>query len=187
MRLLRLAGLVVFIVAIAQVTKADETPSAVCDLSSLNLEVESAQVVESIPSHTGTLTAPEGKKIVVVHLKAGSHAPMGCAWLSDLDDFEAVYVYKDPAKPNEMPYHIRPADGILFEYLASGEELWFFQGQMGAQELSRGRDILVGGGIMRLQDVESIDVAFIVPKDLMAFTVRIPASVKGGVTLAPAK
>ena len=145
----------------------------VCDLASLNLGVESARVVGAINSITGTAAAPEGMKIVVVHLKAANHPRADCEWLSSFVDIEAVYPV--PAKPNEIPYAIVPIAGLKVEDLMGGQELWFFLQQMS------------GGRVVRLQEVESMEVAFMVPKDVTTLTVRIPASVKGDVTLAPAK
>ena len=159
--------------AAVQVASASDAPRPACDISSLNLEVASAVVVDAVRSVNGTATPEAGKKIVVVHLKAGNPPPSACEWLSNLMDFEAVY--QVPAGPKEIPYNIAPASAIKLVELIGGTAYWSFL------------DPHHAGGVVRLQDVGSMDVAFMLPKDVMAFTVRVPSSVKGRASLAPGK
>ncbi len=187
----RLSGVVsLFLLAAAvQAANASDAPLPICDSSSLNLEIASVANIGAITSEARTVTPKPGKKIVVVHLKPANQTPKDCEWLSDLMDIEAVY--RVPAEAKEIPYSLAPAIAVKIIDLMGGRAEWYFldQGQSGPSLTSmKLNDItIMNGGVVRLQALGSAEFAFVLPEDVMNFTVRVPTSVKGIASLGPDK
>lgn len=173
----------------AQAASASDAPLPVCEFSSLNLEIASTKVVSAISNGNQTVTPKAGKKIVVVRLKAGNLTPKDCEWMSDLLDIEAVYQVPASTK-KQIPYKIVPAAAIKIAALMGGRDMWYFpeqQSGVSISSLSINDVAIMDGGVLRLQNLESADIAFILPEDVMNFTVRHPASIPGIASLGPDK
>src|ERR1019366_2484863 len=96
-----------------------------CDFAQLDLQIDSVKAVNQVDSVNGHITALAGKKLVIVRLKAIGKAKSAFVPLVTLLDIEAVY-RRANAKPNEIPYDIGVANGVLIAELIGGRAYWSF-------------------------------------------------------------
>lgn len=145
-----------------------------CDFTQLNLQIDSVRVLAQIDSLNGHITALAGHKLVIVDLKAINKAPSTFVPVMTLLDFEAVYPIAN-AKPNDIPYGIGFAQGVMIAKLVGGKAFWIFLDEKAA------------GKVIRLSKTSVIEVAFMLPEDVTTFVVRVPTTVKGLATITPAQ
>lgn len=137
-----------------------------CDFAGLDMRVVSARVVPKIESITGSLTTYSADDKIVLVLLKGQKAADGAETPSlFLQDIQAIYATRKPDK-KEFWYDISAAVGWKASQLTDGRSLWLFTQDTKASVIRTSA-----------HDGE-LEVAFMLPKYVTHFSLRIPATVR---------